>query len=85
MEWAAADIAALLVVGQTLEVNLGLVMNRRMALGQSIDSDMNLLEFAQNLTWALEYGTEIYEDEDYDYVNGQISMINNICSKYIYL
>ena len=76
MTWIDVDVANLLLVCKDVGVHLGISICRKLTLGKSIAQDIDMLYYIVDLVFALEHATDdVFDDEDYDYINEMLNRI----------
>lgn len=83
MVWTQADYDSLIADSKDLMVDLAQIIAIKMTLGENIDNDLDLLEYASNMFNGLKYGVLIYQDEHFDYMKDQITTMRIRCRKYL--
>ena len=76
MSWTPTDISNLILVGKDVGIHLAESICRKLTLGKSIAQDIDMLYYIVDLVFALEHATDdVFDDEDYDYINEMLNRI----------
>jgi len=76
MTWTPTDISNLILVGKDVGIHLAESICRKLTLGKSIAQDIDMLYYIVDLVFALEHATDdVFDDEDYDYINEMLNRI----------